>query len=236
MSANRLTPCRNNVNRYYVFLCVLCVLCGEKQMLPLIPILHLDEALLVINKPSRLHTLPDGYDAALPHVRSLLEPEYGRLWIVHRLDRETSGVLALARSAEAHRHLNTQFAEHTIRKIYHALVLGAPEWKEHTVSLPLSADRGRRHRTVEDPRRGKPAITHLRVLARYASYTLIELHLRPGAPPDPPTWRRWSCPSPWMRCMATACQFAAPTPSRRCCPARSPSRLCWSTWRCTRVP
>ena len=143
-------------------------------MPPTIPILHLDEALLVINKPSGLHTLPDGYDASLPYVRSLLEPEYGRLWIVHRLDRETSGVLALARSAEAHRHLNTQFAEHSIQKIYHALVLGTPEWKTQTVSLPLSTNRGHRHRTVVDPRRGKPAITHLRVLARYALYTLIE--------------------------------------------------------------
>lgn len=143
-------------------------------MSPAIPILYTDDALLVINKPSGLHTLPDGYDPSLPYVRGLLEPEYGRLWVVHRLDRETSGVLALARSAEAHRHLNTQFAKHSIQKIYHALVLGEPDWKTHTVSLPLSTDRGHRHRTVVDRRYGKPAITHLRVLVRYGLYTLIE--------------------------------------------------------------
>ena len=62
-------------------------------------ILWSDQALLVINKPAGLLSLPDGYDPYQPHLRSLLEPEFGRLWIVHRLDRQTSGVIALARDA-----------------------------------------------------------------------------------------------------------------------------------------
>lgn len=139
-----------------------------------IPILHLDEDLLVIDKPAGLHTLPDGYDPSLPHVRGLLELEYGRLWIVHRLDRETSGVLVLARSAEAHRSLNTQFEQHQVRKIYRALVEGNPEWQEFTVRLPLRANVGHRHRTTVDSYRGKPAVTHLRILERSEATTLIE--------------------------------------------------------------
>lgn len=141
---------------------------------PRVKILYSDEAVLVIDKPAGLHTLPDGYDPALPHVRSLLEPEYGRLWIVHRLDRETSGVLVLARTAEAHRSLNTQFEQHQVRKVYHALVEGCPAWQETTANLPLRVNVGHRHRTAVDPRRGKPAVTHLRVIENFADTTLVE--------------------------------------------------------------
>ena len=139
-----------------------------------IPILYSDDVLLVIDKPAGLPSLPDGYDPAAPHVRSLLEPHFGRLWIVHRLDRGTSGVLLLARSAEAHRALNTQFDQRQVSKIYHALVNGIPDWEAKTVDLPLRTDVGHKHRTAIDPARGKPAVTHLRVLERFADYTLVE--------------------------------------------------------------
>jgi RluA family pseudouridine synthase len=104
----------------------------------------------------------------------LLEPEFGRLWIVHRLDRETSGVLVLARTAEAHRSLNIQFEQHTVRKIYHALIEGNPEWQETTVRLPLRVNVGHRHRTAVDAQRGKPAVTHFRVLERFSDTVLVE--------------------------------------------------------------
>jgi RluA family pseudouridine synthase len=138
------------------------------------PILFIDSSLLVINKPSGLRTLPDGYDPAALHVRSLLEPEFGRLWIVHRLDKETSGALALARRAAAHRALNDQFAGRETRKVYHALVCGAPQWAEQTVDLALCVNGDRRHRTVVDAARGKPAVTELRVLERLGAWTLLE--------------------------------------------------------------
>jgi RluA family pseudouridine synthase len=142
--------------------------------------LWVDPHLLVINKPAGLRTLPDGYDPALPHLRRLLEPEFGRLWMVHRLDRETSGVLLLARSAEAHRALNTQFEQRQAHKVYHALVSGEPPWEEQTVDLPLLPNGDRRHRTVVDARRGKPAVTHLRVLERLSSAALVEARPETG--------------------------------------------------------
>src|SRR5512138_2201442 len=103
-------------------------------------IIHQDEAILVANKPAGLSTLPDGYDSSLPHVKSLLEQQFGRLWIVHRLDKDTSGVLLLARTAQAHRLLNQQFEQHQVLKVYHALVAGSPGWEEKTVDLPLRAN------------------------------------------------------------------------------------------------
>jgi RluA family pseudouridine synthase len=137
-------------------------------------LLHLDEHLLVLDKPSGLAVLPEGWDAAAPHVRSLLEPLYGPLWIVHRLDKETSGVLLLARSAQAHRDLNGQFEGRRVEKVYHALASGDPAWQEQAVSLPLRANVGRRHRTAVDPERGKPAETTLRVLERFGDASLVE--------------------------------------------------------------
>jgi RluA family pseudouridine synthase len=139
-----------------------------------IQVLYNDATLLVINKPAGLPALPDGYDPSLPHVKSILEPQAGRLWIVHRLDKETSGVLILARSAVAHRSLNMQFEQHLVRKVYHALVVGTPAWTEHTIDLPLRPNGDRSHRTVIDLQAGKQAVTHLRILERFGHHCLVE--------------------------------------------------------------
>ena len=143
-------------------------------------IIYKDEALLVIDKPAGLLSLPDGHDPAKPHLRSILEPDYGRLWIVHRLDRETSGVMVLARNEDAHRDLNNQFSERQVSKVYHALVLGNPGWDEKVVELPLRSNVGRRGRTMVDLKKGKDAITHYRVLERFDDVTKVEARPKTG--------------------------------------------------------
>ncbi len=137
-------------------------------------ILWSDNSLLVVNKPAGLPTLPDGYDPQAPYLKGMLLPKYGPLWIVHRLDRDTSGVMILARSTQSHRALNTQFQEHKVSKVYHALVVGEPDWTKKDIDLPLRPDGDRRHRTIVDIQSGKPALTHLRVLEKFRKYTLIE--------------------------------------------------------------
>jgi len=139
-----------------------------------------DEVVLAINKPAGLLTLPDGYNRQAAHVKSLLEPVYGRLWIVHRLDKDTSGVLLLARSAAAHRNLNTQFETHRVEKIYHALVVGQPGWEKLTCDLPLRPNGDRHHRTVVDRERGKPARSDLRRLEHFVGCSLLAVSPRTG--------------------------------------------------------
>lgn len=151
---------------------------GEGALLP--DVIWFDEQLIVVNKPAGLPTLPDGYDRTRPHLAQVLAPQFGRLWIVHRLDRGTSGAIVLARSAETHRDLNLQFDSHEIQKTYHALVAGQPPWEEHDVCLPLRADGDRKHRTVVDHGRGKPAVTHLQVIERLSRFTLIEARPETG--------------------------------------------------------
>jgi len=143
-------------------------------------ILWADAELLVVNKPSGLSTLPDGYDPGKPHLRSILEPQFGRLWVVHRLDRDTSGVLALARSQQTHRSLNQMFAERKVGKIYHAIVVGNPTWDECTFDQPLLVDGDRRHRTLIDYRYGKEATTTCSVIERYRQFTLLEVEPQTG--------------------------------------------------------
>ncbi len=142
-------------------------------------VLYVDADILVINKPAGLPTLPDGYSRTAPYVGSVLKAEYGRIYFVHRLDKETSGVLVLARNAAAHKSLNTQFEHHDTGKIYHALVVGVPEWESHTVDVPLLTNGDRHHRTVFASN-GKPAVTHLCLLERFHGYSLIEARPETG--------------------------------------------------------
>ena len=147
---------------------------------PDIPIIYCDPHLLAVNKPAGLPTLPDGYRPDAPYLVGLLKRDYAPLWVVHRLDRQTSGVVVLARSAEVHRGLNLAFDSRAVSKTYHALIVGRPAWAERAIDLPLRTDGDRRHRTVVDAQRGKPAVTHARVITRYDRYALIELQPETG--------------------------------------------------------
>jgi RluA family pseudouridine synthase len=115
-----------------------------------------------------------------PYLAQILEPDFGRLWIVHRLDRETSGVIVFARSAAAHRDLNTQFEGRDVAKVYHALTVGVPPWEKKQVDLALRRDGDRRHRTVIDAARGKPSLTRFAVLERFPGFALLEARPRTG--------------------------------------------------------
>lgn len=141
---------------------------------PLNCVVYQDENLLIINKPAGMPVLPDGYEPSAPYLVGALQGQYGRLWIVHRLDRETSGVLILARDREAHRSLNQQFESHLVNKEYLALVVGSPSWEEYTIDLPLHPNGDRRHRTIVDHQHGKQAVTYLRVLERFNKHTWMQ--------------------------------------------------------------
>lgn len=143
-------------------------------------ILFSDHSLLIILKPPGLLTLPDGYNPALPHIRSLLQPVYGKLWIVHRLDRDTSGILLIARNETAHRNLNAQFEKGAVQKTYHALVVGNPNWDHKTCAAPLRSNVGRRKRSVVDMKQGKTAVTDFHCHMRFSDFTLVQANPRTG--------------------------------------------------------
>lgn len=143
-------------------------------------IVYMDENLLVVNKPPGLLSIPDGYDPDKAYLQSLLEPQFGKLWLVHRLDKDTSGVILMARNEYTHRHLNDQFSNHLVEKIYRAIVVGVPPWNEIEISRALRSNVGRRKRTIVDDRRGKSASTSVRLLKRLRDHALIEARPKTG--------------------------------------------------------
>lgn len=137
-------------------------------------LIHADTDLLILNKPAGLSVLPDGWDKDSPYLLKMLEEEHGKIFVVHRLDKTTSGVMVFARNAESHRSLNIQLEKHEIEKIYHAIAIGNPSWDEKVTKFPLRVNVGHKHRTMVDDRNGVRAETRLKILKRGPSNVLIE--------------------------------------------------------------
>jgi 23S rRNA pseudouridine955/2504/2580 synthase/23S rRNA pseudouridine1911/1915/1917 synthase len=134
-------------------------------------IIYKDEHILVINKPAGLSVLPEGWEPDAPYLVKSLEEEYEKIWVVHRLDKFTSGVLVFALNAEAHRALNIQFEKHETEKVYRAITVGAPPWKERITKFPLRVNVGHKHSTMVDNKKGVRAETKFKVLNWNSSIT-----------------------------------------------------------------
>lgn len=131
----------------------------------MVSVLLEDASVLAVNKPPGVSVV---FDRHRPEEKSLWREVwqlYGPVFVVHRLDRDTTGVLLFARNAAAQKNLSQAFSQHRVQKLYHAIVAGVPPWREMTVEHPLREDGDRAHRTVVDWEGGKPAVTHVRVLA-----------------------------------------------------------------------
>lgn len=137
-------------------------------------ILYHDSSVLAIIKPADLSVLPEGWDKDAPYLVKMLEEKYGKVWIIHRIDKITSGVVLFALTAEAHRSLNIQFEKHEVDKVYHALVNGIPKWEEKVTKFPLRVNVGHKHRTMVDDRNGVRSETRFRLLERYQESALVE--------------------------------------------------------------
>jgi RluA family pseudouridine synthase len=103
-----------------------------------IPILFADDRIVIVDKPAGLPTVPAPDAAPEDCVRAALERQIGvRVWVVHRLDRDTSGVLLFARTAASHRELCLAFEERRVRKTYVAFTCGIPAHREGRIATPL---------------------------------------------------------------------------------------------------
>jgi 23S rRNA pseudouridine1911/1915/1917 synthase len=155
---------------------------GRKQRLQTI---YEDEDLLVLNKPAGLRVVPDRWNEELLNIYDLLNR--GRsaaakdaeqlIWIVHRLDAYTSGLLICARNPEAHKILNQSFAEGKIQKTYLAIVKGSPSPPAGKIDFPLlSTNQGR----VRVNPQGKEALTLFKVAEQFRHFSLLEVFPQTG--------------------------------------------------------
>ena len=144
-------------------------------------LIYADDDMIAVNKAAGLLVAADRWDIEAPrldlHIQKELPqiaPLCQKLYAVHRIDKDTSGILLYALNAEAHRTLNTAFQEREIKKTYRLLIHGRVSEEQFTVDLPLRADGDALHRTVVDKRRGKEAITHFTVLETFRQFSLLE--------------------------------------------------------------
>ena len=135
--------------------------------------IYADTNILVVNKPSGLATVPGSWEEEFASLVKELAADSGRLWVVHRLDKITSGLVVFARNPEAHRTLSMLFERHETHKLYHTLAVGVPAWEQHTARHPLRINVGHSHRTIVDNAKGKPSETAFQVMERFNGYALL---------------------------------------------------------------
>jgi len=141
-------------------------------------LIYEDDQILVVTKPAGLLTIPDraGNQNSLV---AALQVKYGKVFIVHRLDRETSGILVFARNEAAHRHLSLQMEHHTADKFYLALLDGVLHHEEGEIDKPIGEHYhipGKMAITSS----GKPSLTFYRAVERFQRFTLVEAQIKTG--------------------------------------------------------
>ncbi len=138
-------------------------------------IVYADEALLVVNKPAGLLTVPGRGPEKQDCLINRLLPHYPNARIVHRLDQATSGLVLIPLGYEPQKHLARQFEQREVHKRYVAVVGGVLAADAGEVDLPLICDWPNRPRQMVDYNTGKAALTRYRVLSRGADCTRVEL-------------------------------------------------------------
>ncbi len=146
-------------------------------------VIYKDEHVIVLDKPPGLLSVPGVGPAKQDCLARRVEARFAGARIVHRLDRETSGVIVMALDAESHRELSRQFEQRLIDKCYIAVVAGVVAEDEGEIDLPLRKDLnpprpGPRH--IVDHVHGRPALTRYRVLRRDADRTRMETRPQTG--------------------------------------------------------
>ena len=140
-----------------------------------VEIIYEDEWLIAVNKSSGLLSVPGRYshnqDSVISRLRSLYHQE---IIAVHRLDQDTSGILLIAKDAVTYSRLSQQFQQRKVYKVYEAMLAGSLNIQESEINLPLWGNPENRPYQEVDLERGKPSLTHFRVMNREGDYTRVE--------------------------------------------------------------
>jgi tRNA pseudouridine32 synthase/23S rRNA pseudouridine746 synthase len=138
-------------------------------------ILYQDERIIVLDKPTGLLSVPGIGPEKADCLAARVSAAYPGARNVHRLDRDTSGVIVMAFDAEAHRELSIQFQDRLVDKAYLAVVAGVVEADEGVIDLPLRKDLDHPPRQMIDHVHGRPSVTNWRVASRAADRTRLDL-------------------------------------------------------------
>jgi 23S rRNA pseudouridine1911/1915/1917 synthase len=138
-----------------------------------------NESLVAVNKPSGLLSIPDRFDGELPSLKKYLKKLYGEIFVVHRLDRDTSGLILFAKDETSHRFYSIAFEERKITKKYLGLVHGSPLQSSGTIDKPIAHHHTQKGKMMVH-KSGKASITHYRVMQSFGLYSLVEFQIDTG--------------------------------------------------------
>ncbi len=142
--------------------------------------LYEDDDLIVVNKPAGMLVIPDRWDENLPSLNKQLEQKTGqKIWVVHRLDRETSGVICFAKSEHYHRYLSIMFQERDINKFYAGIVQGKVNPPEGRIEFPIAEHPAVKGKMTVS-KRGKSAVTDYRVVDQWPLFSLMQFQIHTG--------------------------------------------------------
>jgi 23S rRNA pseudouridine955/2504/2580 synthase/23S rRNA pseudouridine1911/1915/1917 synthase len=133
---------------------------------------------VVVDKPSGLLSIPDreGDEVSL---KRILKDKYGEIYTVHRLDKDTSGLIIFAKNEETHKYLSQSFEERSVEKYYQGIVKGALHEKEKTIDAPIAQNTVKKTQMIVH-KRGKASVTDYRLLEEFRKYSLVEFRIYTG--------------------------------------------------------
>jgi tRNA pseudouridine32 synthase/23S rRNA pseudouridine746 synthase len=154
---------------------LIAALATDASVMPGVRLIHADTSILIFDKPSGLLTVPAKPPGPADCLEERARTAFPGALLIHRLDRDTSGVIVFARTRLAQRHLGWQFERRQVRKSYTARVAGSVEGEAGRIDLPLICDWPNRPRQMVCADRGKAAVTDWRVTGRAPGFTRLEL-------------------------------------------------------------
>jgi 23S rRNA pseudouridine1911/1915/1917 synthase len=142
----------------------------------LFSLIYQDENIVAVNKSSGIAVSPDRWDPSTQRLDKLAAEflNIQKIYTVHRIDRDTSGLVIFAKNSETHKTLSAAFENRLIKKRYIAVVHGRPSWNETVCDLPLVPDGNKLHHTIVDKYRGKKSLTLFRLLGSAGNYSILE--------------------------------------------------------------
>ena len=140
--------------------------------------MHETDDFIAVNKPAGLLSIPSREGDEIS-VKRILAEKYGEIFTVHRIDRNTSGILVFAKNEMAHEFLSRSFEERVVEKYYVGIVKGSPEEKEKTIDAPLAQHSLKKSLMIVH-RRGKPSITDYKVLEEFGKFSLLGFRIHTG--------------------------------------------------------
>ncbi len=137
-----------------------------------------NEFFIAINKPSGLLSIPDRFGKD-PSLKILLQEKLGKIFTVHRLDRDTSGLIVFAKDEDTHKHLSQAFEGRDVEKFYLGLVNGIMMNKEGIIDIPIMEHPGKT--TLMMPhKKGKPSVTDYKVLEEFGLFSFVQFQIHTG--------------------------------------------------------